>query len=156
MLSVIHYAEVQAVLTFVGSILLLILSACSIVIPSFVWAWISSSYVCMLVYFIGVASLMRWLARGGQYLDIQTANLEGKTFIVTGAAGGIGRETASELAKRGARVILLARPRNIAEAIAHVKREARSPNNVVGYAIDLSDLESVKSCAEELMAKESE
>ncbi|CAF0847065.1 unnamed protein product [Rotaria sp. Silwood1] len=97
---------------------------------------------------------MRWWARGGQFTDIQSVDLEGQTFLITGAAGGIGKETAIELAKRGARVILFARRGNLAEAVADVQKSARSSANVVGYILDLSDLQSIKSCVEEFMKNE--
>jgi NAD(P)-dependent dehydrogenase (short-subunit alcohol dehydrogenase family) len=97
---------------------------------------------------------MRWFAQGGQYPDIHKANLDGKTFLITGAAGGIGKETALELVKRRARVILFARSTNITEAINDVKKVARSPNNVAGYSLDLADLRSIKACVEEFMKNE--
>ncbi|CAF4593689.1 unnamed protein product [Rotaria magnacalcarata] len=146
-----YQPEVQSLLTFFVSIIILILSAYSILVPTFIWAWVSANYACLLLYFIGVFTLMRWLARGGRYLDIEKANLEGQTFLITGAGGGIGKETAIELAKRGARVILFARVGNLSEAVSDVKKAARSPANVVGYVLDLSDLRSIKSCVEQFM-----
>jgi hypothetical protein len=154
LLTLLRPAEIQSTLTFISSILILILSAYSILLPSFIWTWISSSYIYVLLYVIFTMLIMRWFARGGQYLDIQTANLDGQTFLITGAGGGIGKETAMELAKRGARVVLFARSGNLAEAVNDVKKVARSPTNVVGYLLDLSDLQAIKSCVEEFMKKE--
>jgi len=64
--------------------------------------------------------------------------------------GGIGKVTAEELARRDAR------SRNLTEAINDVKKVARSKNNVVGYGIDLSDLQSIKLCVEKFLAAEDE
>jgi hypothetical protein len=155
-LSILSQPEVRSLLTLISSFIILIFSAYSILLPSFIWTCISYSYIFLLLYFVGVALLMRYWARGGQYPDIQTANLEGQTFLITGAGGGIGKETAIELAKRGARVVLFARRGNLAETISDVKKVARSPANVVGYLLDLSDLQSIKSCVEEFMKNEDE
>jgi NAD(P)-dependent dehydrogenase (short-subunit alcohol dehydrogenase family) len=40
---------------------------------------------------------------------MKTYDLQGKTFIITGASSGIGRETAYRLAQDGASLILLGR-----------------------------------------------
>ncbi len=146
--------EAKALLTFFSSIIILILSANSIVIPTYIWIWVSSNFIYIVLYFIPVILFMRWFARGGQYSDIHTTNLDGQTFLITGAAGGIGKETAFELAKRGARVILFARSTNLAEAINDVKKVVRSPNNVAGYPLDLADLRSIKACVEQFMNNE--
>ena len=44
--------------------------------------------------------------------------IEGRTAIITGASSGIGRETARELAGRGANIVLAARNRQRLEAVA--------------------------------------
>ncbi|XP_077466779.1 dehydrogenase/reductase SDR family member 13b.1 [Stigmatopora argus] len=82
------------------------------------------------------------------------AKLHGKTVIVTGSNTGIGKTTAIDLAKRGARVILACRSkqRGVA-ALADVKKESGS-NQVVFMQLDLGNLKSVRSFAETFLTSE--
>ncbi|XP_050977770.1 dehydrogenase/reductase SDR family member 13 isoform X3 [Labeo rohita] len=84
-----------------------------------------------------------------------TAKLHGKTVIVTGANTGIGKATALDLAKRGARVILACRDESRAQAaVTDIQRE--SGNKEVLYMhLDLASLKSVRSFAENFLKKES-
>ena len=78
-----------------------------------------------------------------------TKNLNGQTVVVTGAAAGIGRATALELAKLHARVIVGIRGQERAERVAEeLSRE--SHGHVVGHHLDLSDLASVKAFAQKI------
>ncbi|XP_057694253.1 dehydrogenase/reductase SDR family member 13-like [Corythoichthys intestinalis] len=82
------------------------------------------------------------------------AKLHGKTVIVTGSNTGIGKTTAIDLAKRGARVILACRSKQRGEAaLADVKRESGS-NQVVFMQLDLGNLKSVRSFAETFLRSE--
>jgi NAD(P)-dependent dehydrogenase (short-subunit alcohol dehydrogenase family) len=77
--------------------------------------------------------------------------LDNKTFIVTGANTGIGKITALELAKQNARVILACRSKEKTERVLEeIRREV--PNAQVEYIhLDLGDQTSVRSCAKELL-----
>lgn len=68
--------------------------------------------------------------------------------VVSGATGAIGSATASVLARRGARVLLLARPSD--RLVAAVKRLGGEENRVSGVPVDLSSLSSVRSAAREI------
>ena len=65
-------------------------------------------------------------------------NLEGKTILLTGATGGIGRETAHALAKLGASLVLSARNKDELETLsAEIEYAAGVPCAV--FAADLTD-----------------
>jgi len=78
-----------------------------------------------------------------------TARLDGKTVVITGANTGIGKVTAMELSKRGAKVVMLCRNMEKAEEAAEEIRKA-TEGKVVVHKLDLSSLASVRECAEQL------
>ncbi|XP_037780282.1 retinol dehydrogenase 13-like [Penaeus monodon] len=74
------------------------------------------------------------------------ARLDGKTVVITGANTGIGKETARDLAKRGARVVMLCRDLDKARSAAEeINKETGSTVGV--YHLDLASLESIRSTA---------
>ena len=68
--------------------------------------------------------------------------------VVTGATGAIGAATASVLVRRGARVLLLARPSD--RLTGSVKRLGGEEKRVSSVAVDLSSLASVRTAAKEV------
>ncbi|XP_033747486.1 retinol dehydrogenase 12-like [Pecten maximus] len=82
------------------------------------------------------------------------ARLFGKTVIITGGNSGIGKETALELAWRGARVILACRNLNKAKQAAQYIKDKTGNYNVDYQYLDLSDLNSVKRFAEHINGSE--
>lgn len=76
--------------------------------------------------------------------------VDGKTVVVTGAGGGMGLETAFELAKRGADVVLACRDLVEGEKVC-AKIRATAPNvKVDAMELDLTSMKSVRSFAERL------
>lgn len=74
-------------------------------------------------------------------------DLTGKTIVITGVNSGIGHEAMRVLAIRGAHIIGLARTMEKATAACNSVRGKTTP-----LACELSDLDSVKQCAEQIVA----
>ncbi|XP_065311202.1 retinol dehydrogenase 11-like isoform X5 [Dermacentor albipictus] len=80
-------------------------------------------------------------------------DMAGKTIIITGANTGIGKETARELARRNARVILACRnPVKAKEAADDI--HASTGRSVVLMQLDLCSLNSVRQFARHVLATE--
>jgi len=82
------------------------------------------------------------------------AFLNGKTVIITGANSGIGKETAVDLAKRNARVILACRSVEKGEKAAVEVRKRSKSDNVVFRQLDLASLTSIQQFAARILEEE--
>jgi NAD(P)-dependent dehydrogenase (short-subunit alcohol dehydrogenase family) len=70
------------------------------------------------------------------------------TVVVSGATGAVGSATAAALARRGARVVLMARPSERLDAL--VERLGGADNRISQVPVDLASMRSVRSAAREL------
>ncbi len=80
------------------------------------------------------------------------ADLQGRTFFVTGANSGIGRAMVEALAARGASVVLASRSKERTEPVLDGIRRGHPGANAEFLAIDVSDLASVRTGAGRFLA----
>jgi NAD(P)-dependent dehydrogenase (short-subunit alcohol dehydrogenase family) len=83
---------------------------------------------------------------------LEGVDLSGRRFVITGAASGLGRESARALAAHGASLTLLARNTDRADgAVAEVAAMVRGADLEPGVA-DLGDLGSIRTFAQSYLA----
>ncbi|MFA7173286.1 MAG: 3-oxoacyl-[acyl-carrier-protein] reductase [Kiritimatiellia bacterium] len=76
---------------------------------------------------------------------------EGKVAVVTGAARGIGRAIAEDLAGRGADVVVCDLQKEwLAESVAAIEAKGRKS---LAVAVDVGDSDAVNTCIKEVMEK---
>lgn len=83
-----------------------------------------------------------------------TQRLDGKTVVITGANTGIGKETAIDLAKRGARVIMACRDMEKGQAALKEVVENSANEHVSLMKLDLSDSKSIREFADNVNKEE--
>lgn len=98
--------------------------------------------LCLKVYLVYVKGIYR-----------STKRMDGKTVIVTGSNAGIGKETAKELARRGARVILACRNMERARKAAQDIYEDTGATVIVKQ-LDLCSFKSVRAFADDVIKTE--
>lgn len=119
------------------------------------WKIYAASIVSVLFGFILTLILIRIYNYFTLKLCYSQTNLRGKTVIITGANSGIGKETALDMARREARVIMACRNLELAEKVKlQIIAETKNPNVIV-RKLDLSSLKSVRQFAEEINKTES-
>ena len=97
--------------------------------------------------------LLRRYAIGG--VCKSNAMLNGKTVIITGANSGVGKQTAIDLARRNARVILACRGVEQGEKAAVEVCKRSNNENVVFQQLDLASFHSIRQFATNILKKES-
>ncbi|XP_050094971.1 retinol dehydrogenase 14 isoform X2 [Anopheles aquasalis] len=80
--------------------------------------------------------------------------MDGKTVIITGANSGIGKETARDLARRGARIIMACRNMETAKQARDEIVQETNNQNVILLPLDLSSQGSVREFAAEVLRTE--
>ncbi|XP_039536894.1 retinol-DH_like_SDR_c domain-containing protein isoform X2 [Pimephales promelas] len=100
---------------------------------------------------ISLVLLRKWIAGGVCRCRVR---LDRKTVVVTGANTGIGKETAHDLAMRGARVVMACRDLSRAEKAAAEIRRSTGNGNIVVRHLNLASLFSVRQFVQEYTATE--
>ena len=113
--------------------------------------WVFTGLAAVVLGLCFVRILRKWAAGG---VCKSGAKLDGKTVIITGGNSGIGLETAVDLAKRNARVILACRSVEKGEKAAVDVRKRSGNDNVVFAQLDLASLDSIRQFAAKILEEE--
>ena len=85
-----------------------------------------------------------------KWLQNNTTTLCGKTIVISGSTGGLGRELCNYIALLGGELILLDRNSERSIALANELKKKHPSLKATHLYADMSDMQSVKAAAEEL------
>ncbi|XP_046400093.1 retinol dehydrogenase 12-like [Ischnura elegans] len=105
---------------------------------------VQNSVIVFVSAFLGLLLLRKYREfKWGYFKNMKS--LEGRTFIVTGANSGIGKETARELVKRGASVIMACRNLTLAQNAIDEIRKTVTTGELIPKPLDLASLDSIRT-----------
>ncbi|EDW54650.1 GM18707 [Drosophila sechellia] len=115
-----------------------------------IFGWLSTEHYMRDIFLMtSVAAIVATLMSIRFYLRITAGRcftetkMEGKTVIITGANSGIGKETAKDLAGRGARIIMACRNLETANAVKDEIVKETKNNKILVKKLDLGSQKSV-------------
>ncbi|XP_033207586.1 retinol dehydrogenase 14 [Belonocnema kinseyi] len=123
-------------------------------------SWVSwtALFILLVAVVLGSAIFLLLALRLYVYLSLgvckSKSKMNGKTAIITGCTSGIGKETARDFAKRGARVIMACRNVQNANKIKDELIKETGNENIVVRKLDLSSLQSVREFAKQINNEE--
>ncbi|XP_055989872.1 retinol dehydrogenase 11 [Sorex fumeus] len=104
-----------------------------------------------ILLYIAAPQIRKMLSNG---VCTSTVQLPGKVVVITGANTGIGKETAKELAQRGARIYLACRDVKKGELVAKEIQTVTGNQQVLVRKLDLADTKSIRAFAKNFLAEE--
>lgn len=122
-------------------------------VPLFPMMGLKNGLMCAVAGVLAVFALRQWRVHTWGRCRSKRSMI-GKTVVITGANSGLGRATAIELARRGARVILAVRDISGGLLAAADVRRVTSIENVVVRYLDLSSFSSIRAFANGVLKSE--
>ncbi|XP_015171460.1 PREDICTED: retinol dehydrogenase 11-like [Polistes dominula] len=108
------------------------------------WYYVAASVVLFIVYYRKCRECVWGRCKN-------TSSLQDRVFIVTGANSGIGKETAKELAKRKATVVMACRNMQNAKNVISEIRHQISNGELIPMELDLASFSSIREFAAEIL-----
>ncbi|GAB0095529.1 retinol dehydrogenase 12 [Sergentomyia squamirostris] len=117
-----------------------------------VWKYVGIA-VAVIVSLILLIFILRKISQGRKFQK-DDIRMDGKVVIITGCNTGIGKETALDLAKRGAKVYMACRNPTKAEAARQEIVEKSNNVNVICAELDLASMDSIRKFSENFLKDE--
>ncbi|KAM7360399.1 retinol dehydrogenase 14 isoform 1-T1 [Cochliomyia hominivorax] len=123
--------------------------------------WLTSDFylrdICIIAFISAIVATLlslRFYLRITAGRCFTETNMEGKTVIITGANSGIGKETARDLATRGARIIMACRNLETANAAKDEIVKETGNDKIIVKKLDLGSFKSIREFAADIVKNE--